>query len=234
MFTGIVQGTAEVAQLDTKENFRSFRINFPAGRTENIQIGASVAINGTCLTVTAIDGDVLSFDVMAETLRATSLGNLQLGSKVNFERSARVGDEIGGHNVSGHVHCTASIVKVEDTANNRRVSFHLSDPKFAKYVLPKGFIAVDGCSLTVGEVWDDACFSVYLIPETMRVTVFGSKGEGDTVNIEIEAQTQAIVETVERVVQQHLAKLGLAAAGSAHAAGLVTAVASSAAAGGAM
>jgi riboflavin synthase len=78
MFTGIVQGTAEVAQLDTKENFRSFRIQFPAGRTENIQIGASVAINGTCLTVTAIDGDVLSFDVMAETLRATSLGNLQV------------------------------------------------------------------------------------------------------------------------------------------------------------
>jgi riboflavin synthase len=79
MFTGIVQGTAEVAQLDTKENFRSFRIQFPAGRTDNIQIGASVAINGTCLTVTAIDGDVLSFDVMAETLRATSLGNLQVG-----------------------------------------------------------------------------------------------------------------------------------------------------------
>ncbi|WIA13950.1 hypothetical protein OEZ85_002520 [Tetradesmus obliquus] len=235
MFTGIVQGTAEVAQLDTKENFRSFRIQFPAGRTENIQIGASVAINGTCLTVTAIDGDVLSFDVMAETLRATSLGNLQLGSKVNFERSARVGDEIGGHNVSGHVHCTASIIQVEDTANNRRLSFRLSDPKFAKYVLPKGFIAVDGCSLTVGEVWDDACFSVYLIPETMRVTVFGVKGQGDTVNVEIEAQTQAIVDTVERVVQQHLTKLGLGAAaaagGGADAVGLAAAAAAAAAGG---
>ncbi|WIA34102.1 hypothetical protein OEZ86_012476 [Tetradesmus obliquus] len=248
MFTGIVQGTAEVAQLDTKENFRSFRIQFPAGRTENIQIGASVAINGTCLTVTAIDGDVLSFDVMAETLRATSLGNLQLGSKVNFERSARVGDEIGGHNVSGHVHCTASIIQVEDTANNRRLSFRLSDPKFAKrlsfrlsdpkfskYMLPKGFIAVDGCSLTVGEVWDDACFSVYLIPETMRVTVFGVKGQGDTVNVEIEAQTQAIVDTVERVVQQHLTKLGLGAAaaagGGADAVGLAAAAAAAAAGG---
>ncbi|WIA34101.1 hypothetical protein OEZ86_012476 [Tetradesmus obliquus] len=235
MFTGIVQGTAEVAQLDTKENFRSFRIQFPAGRTENIQIGASVAINGTCLTVTAIDGDVLSFDVMAETLRATSLGNLQLGSKVNFERSARVGDEIGGHNVSGHVHCTASIIQVEDTANNRRLSFRLSDPKFSKYMLPKGFIAVDGCSLTVGEVWDDACFSVYLIPETMRVTVFGVKGQGDTVNVEIEAQTQAIVDTVERVVQQHLTKLGLGAAaaagGGADAVGLAAAAAAAAAGG---
>uniref|UniRef100_A0A383VR57 Lumazine-binding domain-containing protein n=1 Tax=Tetradesmus obliquus TaxID=3088 RepID=A0A383VR57_TETOB len=171
---------------------------------------------------------------MAETLRATSLGNLQLGSKVNFERSARVGDEIGGHNLSGHVHCTASIIQVEDTANNRRLSFRLSDPKFAKYVLPKGFIAVDGCSLTVGEVWDEACFSVYLIPETMRVTVFGVKGQGDTVNVEIEAQTQAIVDTVERVVQQHLGKLGLgaAAAAGADAAGLAAAAAAAAAAGG--
>lgn len=92
--------------------------------------------------------------------------------------------------------------------NLRRVSFQLSDPTWIKYVLPKGFIAVDGCSLTVGEVWDD-CFSVYLIPETLRVTVFGIKGEGDEVNIEIEAQTQAIVETVERVVGQYLAKAGL-------------------------
>jgi riboflavin synthase len=100
-------------------------------------------------------------------------------------------------------------------------------------VLPKGFIAVDGCSLTVGEVWDNACFSVYLIPETMRVTVFGVKGEGDTVNIEIEAQTQATVETVERVVQQHLAKLGLGtASGAADTAGLAAAAAAAAAAGG--
>jgi hypothetical protein len=113
----------------------------------------------------------------------------------------------------------------------RRVSFRLSDPKFAKYVLPKGFIAVDGCSLTVGEVWDESCFSVYLIPETMRVTVFGFKGEGDTVNIEIEAQTQAIVDTVERVVQQHLTKLGLGVAGAADAASLAAAAAAAAAGG---
>lgn len=78
MFTGIAQGTAEVAQLESKENFKSFQIQFPAGKTQNIQIGASVAVNGTCLTVTAIDGDVLSFDVMQETLRATSLGSLQV------------------------------------------------------------------------------------------------------------------------------------------------------------
>jgi riboflavin synthase len=128
---------------------------------------------------------------------------VQEGSKVNFERSARVGDEIGGHNVSGHVHCTASIVEVRETENNKRLTIELPDDKWMKYVLPKGFISVDGCSLTVGEV-EGRQFSVYLIPETLRVTVFGFKGVGDKVNIEIEAQTQAIVDTVERVVAQYL------------------------------
>lgn len=90
----------------------------------------------------------------------------------------------------------------------RRVTFQLPDNRWMKYILPKGYVAVDGCSLTVGEVWDN-CFSVYLIPETLRVTVFGIKGEGDDVNIEIEAQTQAIVETVERVVQQYLQNAGI-------------------------
>lgn len=135
--------------------------------------------------------------------RRHALFLLQEGSKVNFERSARVGDEIGGHNVSGHVHCTATIAEVQQTENNRRVTFELPDDKWMKYVLPKGFISVDGCSLTVGEV-EGRRFSVYLIPETLRVTVFGFKEVGDKVNIEIEAQTQAIVDTVERVVGQYL------------------------------
>ncbi|PNW82839.1 hypothetical protein CHLRE_06g296600v5 [Chlamydomonas reinhardtii] len=212
MFTGIVQGTATIAKVDRQDKFSSLEISFPAGKADGVKIGASVAINGTCLTVTHIAGDTLGFDVMMETLRATNLGGLQQGSVVNFERSARVGDEIGGHNVSGHVHCTASIAAVEQTENNRRLTFQLSNPAFMKYVLPKGYIAVDGCSLTIGEVWEDK-FSVYLIPETVRVTVFGVKSVGDSVNIEIETQTQAIVDTTERVVAQYLEKLqGLPAA----------------------
>jgi riboflavin synthase len=123
-----------------------------------------------------------------------------------------VGDEIGGHNVSGHVHCTAKIVEVHETDNNKRVTFELPDDKWMKYVLPKGFISVDGCSLTVGEV-DGRRFNVYLIPETLRVTVFGFKGVGDPVNIEVEAQTQAIVDTVERVVAGYLDQ-GAAKSGS--------------------
>ncbi|KAG2495156.1 hypothetical protein HYH03_006764 [Edaphochlamys debaryana] len=206
MFTGIVQGTASIATVERQDQFSALNIHFPPGKVDGVKIGASVAINGTCLTVTRIDGDVLSFDVMMETLRATNLGGLQAGSVVNFERSARVGDEIGGHNVSGHVHCTATIANVEQTPNNRRITFQLSNPAFMKYVLPKGYIAVDGCSLTIGEVWEDK-FSVYLIPETIRVTVFGVKSIGDSVNIEIETQTQAIVDTTERVVAQYLERM---------------------------
>ncbi|PSC76357.1 riboflavin synthase subunit alpha [Micractinium conductrix] len=203
LFTGIVQGTATIRNVDRKTEFCSFDIELPAARADNVAIGASVAINGTCLTVVEQRGATLRFDVMAETLRRTNLGALDAGSAVNFERSARVGDEIGGHTVSGHVHTTARIVKVEDTENNRRLVFELSDPAWIKYILPKGFVSVDGCSLTVGEV-TDSTFSVYLIPETLRVTVAGQKGQGDMVNIEVEAQTQAIVDTVERVLQRYL------------------------------
>lgn len=202
LFTGIVQGKGCVQQVKKQNNFSTIQIQFPAGKTDAIQTGASVAINGTCLTVTNQNSDTLSFDIIMETLRATNLGQLQNGSEVNFERSAKVGDEIGGHHVSGHVHTTAQVQKIEITENNKRITFQV--PKqWMKYILAKGFIAVDGCSLTVGEVGED-WFTIYLIPETLRVTVLGNKQEGDTVNLEIEAQTQAIVDTVEKVVQQYM------------------------------
>lgn len=120
-----MQGRATVKAVDRKTDFACFDIELPAERTSNVSIGASVAINGTCLTVTQQQGTTLRFDVMAETLRRTNLGALQTGSTVNFERSARVGDEIGGHTVSGHVHSTAKIVKVTDTENNRRLEFEV-------------------------------------------------------------------------------------------------------------
>lgn len=223
--TGIVQGKAQVVQLQHKDSFRSIRIRFPDGAMTGIQIGASVAINGTCLTVVQSAGDECQFDVIEETLRRTTLGELQVGSPVNYERhavctvnsscmppstrrSARVGDEIGGHTVSGHVCCTASIAALERTEDNRRLQFSVPPP-WIKYVLEKGFIAVDGCSLTVGEVGED-WFSVYLIPETLRVTVLGDKDVGDRVNIEVEAQMQAIVDTVEKVVKRYMEGKALA------------------------
>jgi riboflavin synthase len=232
MFTGIVQGMAKIVDVQGADNFSRLQVQLPPGRAAGIAIGASVAINGTCLTVTDISpDDTLAFDVMGETLRATTLGDLAPGGAVNYERSARVGDEIGGHTVSGHVHTTAAVERVDDSPNNRRVQFKLADARWAKYVLPKGFIAVDGCSLTVGEVEPDGgAFSVYLIPETMRVTVLGSKVEGARVNIEIEAQTQAIVDTVERVVAQYAASGALGGGGGGVGVGAAAAVAATAAA----
>jgi riboflavin synthase len=196
---------------------------------DTARMGASVAINGTCLTVVEEAGDktgggagadCLAFDLIAETLRATTLGDLKPGDEVNFERAARVGDEIGGHNVSGHVHTTAKVVRVEETPDNRRVVFQVEreSSRWMRYILPKGFVAVDGCSLTVGEVEGDT-FSVYLIPETLRVTVLGGRvpagaggGAGGSAsaagrcNIEVEAQTQAVVDTVERVLGGYVSR----------------------------
>jgi riboflavin synthase len=128
------------------------QVQFPKNGAKDVAIGASVALNGTCLTVTAIASDQLYFDVIAETLRTTNLGTLQQGSQVNFERSARMGDEIGGHTVSGHVHSTAAITSAERHGDDVRLQFTLQDGAWSKYILPKGFVAVDGCSLTVGEV----------------------------------------------------------------------------------
>ena len=200
---GIVQGKATIAALERLDAFVRLRVAFPANaNVQNVTIGASVALNGTCLTVTAQSGYELCFDVIEETLRVTNLGALREGSAVNFERAAKMGDEIGGHGVSGHVHTTASVVEIKHTADNCRVTLRPLDGSWMKYVLPKGYIALDGCSLTVGEVTGDS-FCVYLIPETLQVTLFGTAVVGQAVNLEVDAQTQAIVDTVERFLKQN-------------------------------
>ncbi len=198
MFTGIVQGTAEVVEIIEKRAFRTHIVRMPADAVDGLEPGASVAHNGCCLTVTGIDGDRVSFDLMQETLRVTNLGLLRTGDRVNFERAARFGDEIGGHQMSGHINCTAEVLDVIESENNRQIRFRLP-AAFAKYIFSKGYIGIDGISLTIGQVNHDQ-FDVNLIPETLTRTNIGSRIAGDRVNIEIDPQTQAIVETVERVL----------------------------------
>ncbi|MFS9538841.1 riboflavin synthase subunit alpha, partial [Klebsiella pneumoniae] len=159
----------------------------------------SVANNGCCLTVTEINGARISFDLMKETLRITNLGDIQVGDEVNVERAAKFSDEIGGHLMSGHIMTTAEIVKILTSENNRQIWFKVQDPTLMKYILYKGFIGIDGISLTVGEVTATR-FCVHLIPETLQRTTLGAKKLGDRVNIEIDPQTQAVVDTVERVL----------------------------------
>ena len=200
MFTGIVQGTAEVVEILSKEAFRTHIIRLPEEYLEDLKPGASVAHNGCCLTVTGIQQDRARFDLMQETLRLTNLGGLRLGDRVNFERAASFGDEIGGHQMSGHILCTAEVIEVIRSENNRRLRFRLPET-YQRYLFTKGYIGIDGISLTIGQV-EGAEFDVNLIPETLARTNIGERVPGDRVNIEIDPQTQAIVDTVERILQQ--------------------------------
>ncbi|APE32046.1 riboflavin synthase subunit alpha [Halomonas aestuarii] len=205
MFTGIVQGTAEVVAIQEAEAFRTHVLALPAELREGLSLGASVAHNGVCLTVTAIEGERVSFDLMRETLRVTNLGALREGDRVNIERAARFGDEIGGHAMSGHIMAMAELVELDEAPNNRRLWFELP-PALGRFLFDKGYIGVDGISLTIGETRTATAahgprFCVDLIPETLARTILVDRAPGDLVNIEIDPQTQAIVETVERVLE---------------------------------
>jgi riboflavin synthase len=206
MFTGIVQGTATLVSIDEKPNFRTHVIEMPESMLPGLETGASVAHNGCCLTVTEINGNRVSFDLMKETLRITNLGELAVGDSVNVERAAKFNDEIGGHLMSGHIMTTAEVAKILTSENNRQIWFKIQDKSLMKYILHKGYIGIDGISLTVGEVTATR-FCVHLIPETLQRTTLGSKKLGNRINIEIDPQTQAIVDTVERVLAQREAAL---------------------------
>ena len=199
MFTGIVQGMGRVVSVEQPAaDFRTHTVELPEDMSGGLQTGASVAHNGCCLTVTEADGRTARFDLMAETLDKTNLGRLKAGDLVNLERAARFGDEIGGHLMSGHITATTEILRIERTEHNTTMHFAL--PAALKpYILPKGFVGLDGCSLTIGSVGEDS-FCVHLIPETLRRTLFGTRQAGDTVNVEIDPQTQAVVDTVGRIL----------------------------------
>lgn len=203
MFTGIIQGMGQIVSLEKKPGMISFSASTPS-KNGGVSVGSSVSIDGVCLTVTKIDGQNLSFDVMEETLNKTTLGTLEVGAQVNIETSATLGQEIGGHLMSGHIMGTADIIQVEKTENNQAVTFQV--PKeWMKYILAKGFIGLDGASLTVVDPKpEEGTFQVWLIPETLRATKFGVKKEGDKVNVEIDSRTQAIVDTVETYLKNRV------------------------------
>ena len=200
MFTGIVQGTGVISEIIVKEDFRTHIVEMPSDLVEGLEIGASVAHNGCCLTVTDIHNRTVCFDLMQETLRLTNLGALEVGDEVNIERAAKFGDEIGGHAMSGHIMCTTDVVNIIESENNYQLWLALP-AGYEKYIFEKGYIGIDGISLTVGQR-DKSNFCVNLIPETLQRTVISHRMLGSYVNIEIDPQTQAIVDTVERVLAQ--------------------------------
>jgi riboflavin synthase len=211
MFTGIVQGVATVAQLQDSPGLRSFTLQFPPGFCEGLAVGASVAVDGVCLTVTALPTpERATFDVMQQSLALTTLGALRSGSAINVERAARDGAEIGGHPLSGHIDFTARVAEVRRPENNHVLRLAVPAP-WMRYVFAKGYIAVNGASLTVAEARREAdgsgWFEVWLIPETLRMTTFGHKPEGSAVNIEIERATQVFVDTVRDAIDERLGAL---------------------------
>jgi len=210
MFTGIIQGVAQVSHIQDQAGLRTLRLRFPKGFSDGLQMGASVACDGVCLTVTQLfntsEGiEEASFDVMQQTLAMTTLGNLTVGSGVHVERAAREGAEIGGHCLSGHIDFTASITQVRQPDNNHVVRIGIPRD-WMQYLFPKGYLAIHGASLTMADVGYEADGSgwaeVWLIPETLRLTTFGQRSVGDRLNIEIERSTQAIVDTVTRVLDE--------------------------------
>lgn len=205
MFTGIVQGMAVIDNIHDHNSLRTFQIEFPEGFCDGLNIGASVSIDGVCLTVTEILSPTrASFDVMLQSINITTLGDYKMGQRVNIERAAKDGVEIGGHVLSGHVDFFAKIDDVKVFEGNKVLRFAVP-PQFMRYIFSKGYIAVNGCSLTIAEVDKDKnWFEVWLIPETRRVTSFEEKITGDKVNIEIERQTQVMVDTIRDAVCEML------------------------------
>lgn len=199
MFTGIVQGRGEIVSIESGNEITTFQIRVPS--TEGLQIGASVSIDGVCLTATAFSDDIVSFDVIPETLDKTTLGQLEEGNNVNVERSLRYGDEVGGHLLSGHIIGRGLVSKAERVGDGAQYSI-IAPPGVRKYIASKGYVGIDGISLTIGDVSEDH-FDLHLIPETLRLTTIGEKQIGDAVNLEIDSTTMMVVETVERMMKEN-------------------------------
>ena len=199
MFTGIVQGLGTLKSIEEGDGITTFCIKCPD--TQDLAIGASVAIDGVCLTATSIKGELVTFDIIPETMERTTLGERVVDDVVNIERSLRYGDEVGGHLLSGHIIGRGLVTYSESVGEGAQLKLK-DPPSIQKYIQTKGYIGIDGISLTLGEVNENE-FDLHIIPETLRLTTLGSKQAGDAVNIEIDSTTMMIVETVGRLLKEN-------------------------------
>ncbi|CAL4326174.1 riboflavin synthase subunit alpha [Buchnera aphidicola] len=203
MFTGIVNGIGTVLSIKKKKKSNSYMVQIPFNLSKDLKIGASVAHNGCCLTIRLIDNNYIVCDAIEETLKNTNLAILNVGDKVNIERSVKYGDEIGGHIISGHIINTIQVSKVLNFDNNYVLWLKVNNMKLMKYIFYKGFICIDGISLTVGDIIKDE-FSVHIIPQTLLSTTIKDKKNGSILNLEIDFYTKTIVDTTERLIQKRI------------------------------
>jgi len=181
MFTGLVEETGKVTNIEKSGEGKTVTVSADKA-VENVSVGDSISISGACLTVEEFDDSSLSFFLAEESLEKTWFSNVSKGDEVNLERSLKAGDRMGGHQVQGHVEAVAEILDVEELEEGWNMTFELPE-SLSNYVVQKGFITVEGISLTTTSVSEDS-FSVTIIPETWNVTNLSDKGEGDLVNLE--------------------------------------------------
>ena len=198
MFSGIVVGTGKVNKVIKFEDYNVLEISYPKEFTKNLKKGASVSVNGVCLTSKNKGSKILKFDVIEETLKRTNLRDVCKNDFVNLERSISASAEIGGHLMSGHVHYAAKILEIVNKKGIKDIKISLNE-KYSDYVLEKGYIGINGCSITIGKVNKNS-FLVHLIPETLEVTNLNFIQKNDLVNIEIDQNTIAIVDTVKKTL----------------------------------
>lgn len=180
MFTGLIE---RIGTVEGQIKGQRFLVSRPSS-FDDIKTGDSISVNGVCLTITDLNKKIVSFDVMQESLDRSSLRDLKKGNKVNLERALKATDRLGGHFVSGHIDYKARIENIRIESDSRRLELGL--PKeYSKYIVSKGSVAVDGVSLTAGEVYNNR-FSIYLIPHTLKITTLGLRKKGDFVNIEMD------------------------------------------------
>jgi riboflavin synthase len=206
MFTGIVRGRGKILAAEPTPSGIRFRIHFPENLLVGLETGASVAVDGVCLSVVAFDAQIVDFDVVRGTLEVTNLGDRRVGDSVNLERSAVYGAEIGGHVVSGHVSTTAELTGLNLDESDAHIEFRVP-PQWCGYIFLRGFLAVDGASLTVAHI-DEAqrLYRINLIPETIGNTCIGRYRIGDRLNIEVEHQTQVLVDVISRTIRSVMAE----------------------------
>ena len=196
MFTGIVETVGTIEKLEQLDDIWILEISVDADFSIDLKQGASVSVNGICLTFIDTPSNLLRFDVVKETYDRTNLAFLDKGDLVNLERSLSFGDEVGGHLVSGHIHCMGKVIKQQ--CDNRSTDLLIDlENNDTSYLFEKGYIAINGCSLTLGEIEFNS-FYLHLIPETLNVTNLSEISEGDYLNIEFEQSTVATVETVKK------------------------------------
>ncbi len=196
MFSGIVQEIGKVKEFVKEKDIYNLSIDCSSDLLSNLKKGASISVNGVCLTVKDSNPEMLRFDLVEETIKRTNFQIIKAGDNVNLERSLKIGDEIGGHLVSGHIHGTSKVISMDIRDESWDVEFSV-EPFMHDYILHKGYVAINGCSLTVGEVSSES-FMIHLIPETLSITNLFQLQQNSIVNVELDQNTVVIADTVKK------------------------------------